>query len=65
MKITYNANRLDLDKLSVGEKGKLYDIKYFKNDASHYLDPSIVGEDVAIDNTRKILDMCEVKTEKY
>ena len=62
----YDASKLDLDKLSIGEKGKLYaDMKYFKNDPVHYLDPSVVGEDVAVENIRNILDMCEVKTEKY
>ena len=62
----YDASKLDLDKLSIGEKGKLYaDMRYFKNDPVHYLDPSVVGEDVAVENTRNILDMCEVKTEKY
>ena len=62
----YDASKLDLDKLSIGEKGKLYaDMRYFKNDPVHYLDPSVVGEDVAVENTRNILDMCEVRTEKY
>lgn len=66
LRITYNADNLDVDKLTIGEKGKLYaDIRYFKNDPIHYIDTSIVGEDVATENTRKILDMCEVKTEKY
>lgn len=66
LKITYDADKLDVNKLTIGEKGKLYaDIEYFTNDPVHYIDDSVVGEDIATENIRDILDMCEVKTEKY
>ena len=66
LKITYDADKLDVNKLTIGEKGKLYaDIKYFTDDPVHYIDDSVVGEDIATENIRDILDMCEVKTEKY
>lgn len=58
-KTDYSPNKLDISKLDEGGRHG------WVEDNVDYIDPEIVGKDVAIENIRSILDMCEVKTEKY
>lgn len=57
-KTNYTPDKLDISKL---DEGGRYD--WVEDD--DYINPEIVGEDVAMENIRSILDMCKVKTEKY
>lgn len=57
-KTDYSPNKLDTSKLDEGGHG-------WVEDKADYINPEKVGNDVAIENIRAILDMCEVKTEKY
>ena len=58
-KTDYSPDKLDISNLDEGERHG------WVEDNVDYIDPEIVGKDVAIENIRSILDMCEVKTEKY
>ena len=58
-KTDYSPNKLDISKLDEGGRHG------WVEDNADYIDPEIVGKDTAIENIRNILDMCEVKTEKY
>ena len=64
LKITYVADKLDISKLDTG-KNTVYDLDDFKSNPLRFIDKYTVGEDTSIENARKILDMCEVSTEKY
>jgi len=57
-KTDYSPNKLDISKL---DEGGRWD--WVEDD--DYINPEIVGEDVAMENIRSILGMCKVKTEKY
>lgn len=58
-KTDYSPDKLDISKLDEGGRHG------WVEDNVDYIDPEIVGKDAAIENIRNILDMCEVKTEKY
>ena len=57
-KTDYSPDKLDISKL---DEGGRWD--WVEDD--DYINPEIVGEDVAMENIRSILGMCKVKTEKY
>lgn len=66
LRTIYNADKLDASALNTGKANmNYYDMSYFTDDVENFIDPYLVGEDTAIENIRDILDMCEVKTEKY
>lgn len=62
----YNANKLNVNVLDTGKADmNYYDFSYFSEDPEHFMDYSVVGEDVSVENIRDILDMCKVKTETF